>query len=135
LSIIIELFLLILKQIQQTLFQIEISETRASFNVEELHLSLECSVDFIPSDASLTVNEPHHAHGAYAFLFRSLSTEDAAAAQDFGHAERTEDATINDRSALFLMFGDSEAQLADMEKTGDLLSGLRNPTECLVFDF
>lgn len=131
-SIIIELISLILQQLQQAFFEFEFSEARVDPSEDEA-CAAECTADPKGCETSAAENGWLQTDVADTFLFNHASLEGAATGT-ISHDARLEDATIYDRIVAFLMFGDSEGELAAMKMEFDLSFSPGNTNQFLAFE-
>lgn len=133
-SIIFELFSLVLQQFQQAFFQFEFLEAPIEASDVAPCLPWESETDAASGDTSWVESGWHNTGGADAFLFKHASAEDPAANTVPHDDERAQDITAYDSIVKFLMSGDSEAELAATASGFDLSFILGNPTDLLVFE-
>jgi hypothetical protein len=129
-STFIGLLVLVLQKLQQALVEVEMSAAPVHPLDGERNPSPERLAD-APLHGGTRAED--HAFpvlgGQDAFLFRHGAEDDRRANAGPHHGDGIEDATVYDRIVTFLIFGDSEVQLADSKPGFDLWWGLCNPAE------
>ena len=129
-SALIGFLVLVLQKLQQVLVEVEMSVPPVHPRDGELNPLPERLADASPY--GVTRAEDHvfpFLGGADSFLFRHGAEDDRRASAGPHHGDGIEDATVYDRIVTFLIFGDSEAQLADSKPGFDLWWGLCNSAE------